>query len=441
MMKSYLTFDQLKPLVEANLKINKTAALMGEAGIGKSRFVEGLARTFKTKVFTLPVNQLADRSDLTGVRATQSENGTWRQEAFPHSIIMDAIEYAEAHPDEQPILFLDEFNRAPADITSSILSFETLRRVGTIDFPENLRFVVAGNDSGNVTSIDEASISRFAVYHVKPDLDTFMSIQTLNPFITDVLNQFPNDLMAEAFVEGSSSNNDNDDDDEDKESFEDIDSFFGSDENFTQVTRPRTISALSEWLTAMNIDKSGSDKEKESLATIMSDTTEGSQNQVSVLMAGIIAHVGHTSFAVNLYDKITTHYNSMLTATHTSNAPLLGNLRPEQDVVNKLSRANSVQDVEALIDSMSEESRQKTIVWLTEKANVTEINNNNAVTQFLANAPHKIKTLDQQSVKALMSMTTHDDKRSDASLTTLAKSGADSIKSYIATITHMIGIE
>lgn len=440
MMKSYLTFDQLKPLVEANLKINKTAALMGEAGIGKSRFVEGLARTFKTKVFTLPVNQLADRSDLTGVRATQSENGAWRQEAFPHSIIMDAIEYAEAHPDEQPILFLDEFNRAPADITSSILSFETLRRVGTIDFPENLRFVVAGNDSGNVTSIDEASISRFAVYHVKPDLDTFMSIQTLNPFITDVLNQSPNDLMAEAFVEGSSSSND-DDDDEDRESFEDIDTYFGSDENFTQITRPRTITALSEWLTAMNIDKSGSDKEKECLSAIMSDTTEGSQNQVSVLMAGIVAHVGHTSFAVNLYDKIATHYNSLLTATHTSNARLLDHLRPEQDVVNKLSRANTVQEVEALIEDMSEASRQKTIVWLTEKSNVTEINNNNAVTQFLSNAPHKIKSLDQQSVKALLSMTTHDDKRSDASLTILAKSGAASIQSYVATIAQLIDVE
>lgn len=401
-MKSPLTFAQVKPFVEADLRAGQTPALMGPAGIGKSSLTEGLERTFKTKVFTLPVNQLADRADLTGVRMTQSENGTWRQEAFPHSTIMEAIEYAADHPDENPILFLDEFNRASSDITSSILSFTTLRRIGTIDFPENLRFMVAGNDKGNVTTLDEASISRFAVYHVRPDLDTFLSIQTLNPFVTDVLTKHPEDLMATEAIEGSSQDTGGDDDDEDSDSeayaFSEFE--FLAEDTFTQVTRPRTITYVSEWLNNMGLDKSGSDKERETLGRLFSDLTESDES--NVLFAGIEAHVGNTTFAHHLFEEINTHFNTLLSATHVSNQPALKDLRPRQDIVNALSRALSVPEVEQLIDTMSEKERLDTLVWLTEISSTKEINNNQAVTAFMANAPHGISQFDNKAIQNLM---------------------------------------
>lgn len=400
-MKAALTFAQVKPFVEADLKAGQTPALMGPAGIGKSSLTEGLERSLKTKVFTLPVNQLADRADLTGVRMTQSENGTWRQEAFPHSTIMEAIEYAADHPGENPILFLDEFNRASSDITSSILSFTTLRRIGTIDFPDNLRFLVAGNDKGNVTSLDEASISRFAVYYVRPDLDTFLSIQTLNPFVTDVLTKHPEDLMAMEVIENSSKESDDDDDaDNDSEEYAFSQFEFMAEDTFTQVTRPRTITYVSEWLNNMGLDKTGSDKERELLGALFSDMTES--NESNVLFAAIEAHVGNTTFAHHLFDEINTHFNSMLSATHVSNQPVLKDIRPKQEIINKLSRSQNVPDVEQLIDTMSEKDRLETLVWLTEMASTKEVNNNQAVIAFMTSAPHHITQFDNKAIQNLM---------------------------------------
>lgn len=400
-MKAALTFAQVKPFVEADLKAGQTPALMGPAGIGKSSLTEGLERSLKTKVFTLPVNQLADRADLTGVRMTQSENGTWRQEAFPHSTIMEAIEYAAEYPDENPILFLDEFNRASSDITSSILSFTTLRRIGTIDFPENLRFLVAGNDKGNVTSLDEASISRFAIYHVRPDLDTFLSIQSLNPFVTAVLTKHPEDLMAMEVIENSSKESDDDDDaDSDSEEYAFSQFEFMAEDAFTQVTRPRTITSVSKWLNNMGLDKTGSDKERELLGSLFSDMTESDES--NVLFAAIEAHVGNTTFAHHLFEEINTHFNSMLSATHVSNQPVLNDIRPKQEIINQLSRAQNVPDVEQLIDNMSEKDRLDTLVWLTEMASTKEVNNNQAVTAFMTNAPHHITQFDNKAIQNLM---------------------------------------
>lgn len=422
-MKSALTFSQVQPFIEADLKAGQTPALMGPAGIGKSSLTEGLSRTFKTKVFTLPVNQLADRADLTGVRMVEYADGKYRQEAFPHSTIMEAIEYALDHQDENPILFLDEFNRASSDITSSILSFQTLRRIGTIDFPDNLRLLVAGNDKGNVTSLDEASITRFSVYHVRPDLDTFLSIQSLNPFITDVLTKHPEDLMAET-VSNSDQEPDGDDDDDGDESeayaFSDLE--FMADEAFTQKTRPRTISYTSDWLNNMGLDKSGSDQERELLGRLFSDMTEADDS--NVLFAGIEAHVGSTSFAHHLFDEINAHFNSMLSATHVSNQPVLKDLRPQQDIINTLSRAQNVPDVEQLIDTMSEKDRLNTLVWLTEMASTKEINNNQAVTAYMSNAPHHVTQFDNKAIQNLMKVLPDSTKVADAAVQAMLSSTA-----------------
>lgn len=429
-MTSALTFSQARPFIEATLIANQTPALMGEPGIGKSSLIEGLARTFKTKVFTLPVNQLGDRSDLTGVRLVQDEKtGNWKQKAFPHSTIMDSIEYALANPDEHPMLFMDEFNRATQDITSSILSFQTLRSIGDIAFPDNLRLIVAGNDKGNVTSIDQASISRFAVYRVRPDLDTFMSIQTLNPFVTDVLTKHPEDLMALKHVRNSVVTDDSADTaDDENEGFEMADFDFMSDDAFAQITCPRTISYVSDWLNIMGLDKSGSDKERELLGSMFTDMTESDED--NVLLAALEAHVGETTFASHLFDEIQAHFNSMLSATHVSSQPILNNLRPKQDVINKLSRTTTVQDVEALVTSMTEKERLTTLIWLTEAASTKEVNNNQAVASYMTNAPHQIAEFDNATIQNLMLVLPHTDRRATAAVKAMLDSSAPVIAKW-----------
>lgn len=438
-MKSALTFAQAKPFIEADLKSGQTPALMGEPGIGKSSLIADLSRTFKTKVFTLPVNQLADRADLTGVRMTQSENGKWRQEAFPHSTIMDAIEYAQDHPSEFPILFLDEFNRASSDITSSILSFQTLRRIGTIDFPDNLRLIVAGNDKGNVTSLDQASISRFAVYHVRPDLDTFLSIQTLNPFVLSVLTKYPEDLMAAEAMENTKKETDDSDEDENGESEEYAFSQFEfmAEDTFTQITRPRTITYVSEWLNNMGLDKSGSDQERELLTAMFTDLTEADES--NVLFAAIEAHVGNTTFAHHLFEEINEHFNSMLTATHVSNQPVLLSIRPKQDIINALSRAQNVPEIEQLIDTMDETACLNTLVWLTEITSTKEINNNQAVTAFMTTAPNAITQFDNKSIQNLMKVLPDSAKVSEFAVEAMLKSTAPVMNQWKGMIQSVMG--
>ena len=159
---------------------------------------------------------LADKADLTGARLVLNEStGEWSQKFFPHSVISQAIHYAENNPNEQPILFLDEINRTTSDVTSGTLTLVTLRRIGDKALPKNLRIIVAGNDKGNVTALDDASVSRFAIINVEPDAHTLIDVlgDNLHPWVKMVLKKHPETIFVknvddQQAVEGS------DDDDE-----------------------------------------------------------------------------------------------------------------------------------------------------------------------------------------------------------------------------------
>ena len=407
-----LTFEQLMPILYADLKAGLTPALLGEPGIGKSSLIEDLGLKLRTKVFTLPVNQLADRADLTGVRMTQSKDGLWQQEAFPHSIIMDSIHYARTHKNETPILFLDEFNRASAEITSAILSFQTLRQIGGIKFPDNLRLVVAGNDKGNVTSLDTASISRFSVYRVMPDINTFFAVQrNLNPFIAEVLKKNPEDLMADEIVNQEA---DIDAEDDDNIEFE----FEFDEDNFKQITRPRTITYLSNFMNAIGIDKSGSDKEKEILGTFIADGT---------LHATIAGHVGNTTFTKNLIDVLQEYYNESLLSAD-SNVAILDDIRPDITIINRLTNAQSTTEIDELIEELDKEVLLNTVVWLTE--NEKEINNVRSVTHFMDQAPYRIDDFDNKAIKNLIKILPSDSRVSRNAVDAMLNSQAPVIKRW-----------
>lgn len=392
-----LTFEQALPLIVTALKNNHTPALIGEAGIGKSSLVEDLARVLKTKVFTLPVNQLADPSDMTGVRTTQDEHGNWTQTFFPHFIITEAVQYALDNPDETPVLFLDEFNRASEGLTSTALSLQTLRRIGDTHLPDNLKIIIAGNDKGNIVSIDDATTTRFVLYHVKPDINTFMSIQTLNPFIKKVLEKNPNELLSD-LVDFSSLMNNGVTEEEDEGEFEFEDLEFGN-RGFTQLTVPRTITYLSEFLTSHGIDGSGSDQEKQILGELLIDT---GSNDATVLLIAMMGYTGETNFTWSVYQEIQEHFNQLLTGKNTS-APQLATIRPAQDYINKLARTSSSDEIEELIASFTNERKlAEMTIWLLEQESVKEVNNNQAVQFFVENALFKITTFNNTDIKNIM---------------------------------------
>lgn len=371
------TYTQLLPLVKADILAGNTPMLLGKPGIGKSSFTEALEKTMKTKVFTMPINQMADRADITGARIMKDEDtGRYKQAFFPHAIIDDAIEYAENNPKELVILFLDEINRASADITSTVLAFITTRMCGTMHFPENIRFVTAGNDKGNVVSLDDASLTRFIIYHVKPDIQTFLSVQKdLNPYIADTLTAHPEDLMGQEITEGS----DDSDPDPQGDAIEDF--LTDMEVGFRQMTVPRTITYLSNFLNEMGFDKSGSKEEMQMLQSLISETTMEDGAETNLLTSMLISHIGHTTLTMNLSNCIIEHYNNTLNAGGAGKVMKqspVEKYRPKQEFINKLHHASSASEVEEITNKLSDKEKNAAFLWMTSLDARVEVDNNKA---------------------------------------------------------------
>lgn len=352
----------LKTFVKHDLSTNSIPMLIGEPGIGKSSWVEDLAQELHTKAFTLACNQLADKSDLTGQRLVPTEytdsqgatHKTYVQVFYPHVVIQEAINYANNHPDQTPILFLDELNRTTPDVTSEALSIPTMRSIGNQHLPDNLRVITAGNDKGNVSSLDKASISRFVLYHVKPDTKTFLDLdQDLNPFIKTTLTKYPEDIFeleTPHVAQGNDPDDDDDNDDDNELNPDEIEAMLGGDQDLKQITTPRTISSLSRWLNSF----SNSD-----LLQLDQTPDPDSDKDLTILYTGIIAHVGDTIFAGHLVDTIDKSLVSASVA-QTPNATLK---KPKR--FDDLLEANTktITDIEQVIDQLPDSLRQDNLIY------------------------------------------------------------------------------
>lgn len=197
---------KLNPTFTAILKkcveVNVTPALYGLAGIGKSCVLKDLAKQLGTQCFSVTCNQLAGREDVTQPRIVKTTDKNGSEDFKSIFVVIDRIkeaaEYAATHTRETPILFLDEYNRVPADLTTGLMSLITERRAGSVEFPPNLRIVIAGNAVGNVASDDDAVVTRLVNFFVEPDVTTWFNApginSVLNPSIKDVI-MANNDLL------------------------------------------------------------------------------------------------------------------------------------------------------------------------------------------------------------------------------------------------------
>lgn len=292
------------------LEAGRVPALMGEPGIGKSSFVEDVARRTNTRCFTLPCNLLADKADLTGARLVLDEKtGIWSQKFFPHDTISQAIGYAKNNPNEQPILFLDEINRTTSDVTSGTLTLVTLRRIGNEDLPKNLRIIVAGNDKGNVTALDDASISRFAIINVAPDASTLIEIlgDNLHPWVKKVLEKHPETVFVKNTNEQIAVDGQDDGDDDATVSVFDL---FDGTEEIRPFATPRTIDGVSRYLNVLSFDKIVS------LMATPSVTRDG--RSISYLQEVIEGLTGNTSFTTLLMGIISDELSKGSTGTQNA---------------------------------------------------------------------------------------------------------------------------
>ena len=376
-----MKFNQtLSDIVRATIETGSIPMLLGEPGIGKSSWLIDLGQQMGTKVFVLACNQLADKADLTGARLVPDEAnpGEYKQAFFPHQVIADAITYATENPRETPLLFMDEINRTTPDVTSAALSIPTLRSIGSRKLPDNLRVVIAGNDKGNVTTLDDASISRFVLLSVTPDVHTFLTLDPeLNIWIKNVLTKHPNAIFGKSetlIIEG----------DDDEPEF--IDDYLDEGEEMNQLTTPRTISALSRFLNKCT---------HEQLLQYIGDTRTTPDGEISILQDIIQGYVGTTNFSAQLLVEILNGVTSQ--TNHQVNVMQV--VKPT--IYDEMKAQSTLDDLANFIENnMTDKEKAESVIYA-----LYEKEDNEAYLQTLSSLINKLPDF---ALKTLMQLSATD---------------------------------
>lgn len=348
--------DTLLAAIRLDLETDQVPALLGEPGIGKSSFVEGLARDMDTKAFVLACNQLADKADLTGARLVPTPDGkSYHQEFYPHAVVQQAIEYARDNPREWPLLFLDEVNRTTSDVTSAVLTMVTMRQLGKEKLPSNLRLMIAGNTKGNVTTLDDASLSRFSLYNVEPDANTLIAVlgDAINPYVKAVLTEHPH-LVFQKSRPAAFTMDDDDDDDTGTGQSAAFAELMDAGEEMRQLTAPRTIEGISRWLNAAD---------PVLLQEWMTTATMIGDRQSTILNELIEGHLGDTDFTTFLVAKIAEGFASGSGATAAAQLSA-----PKPQCYDSLKQVNSMTDLEDLLATLTEHEKSGSLYAMYEKA-------------------------------------------------------------------------
>lgn len=386
-----IPFTSATPVVRASILSDTVLILLGAPGIGKSSMVRNLSNDIDARVFPIQINQLADRSDLTGQRIDKETYTTPSGETversklsfFPHYTIQQAIDFAIEHPNKLSIIFLDEINRASSDITSAALSLSTERTIGGQKFPNNVRIVAAGNDEGNVVALDSASRTRFRFIKVAPDAETLLAnVENLNPFIKAVITEFPQlienygQLSNIISTDPGSANSDPDDEDESFELDFDMD-----EDGFSQMCVPRTIEYLSKYLNTAILNDSKSSASRASFIQHMETMPDGK----TLLQVVIEGSVGTNDFTNKLLDKMSEFYRDLLQTANTSQQSL--NNLPVFDKASFMQIASTGQiDLETqVIENLSADTRINILTALLLQQNVSQINDNSLVKRTINN--------------------------------------------------------
>jgi MoxR-like ATPase len=364
--------------------------LLGEAGIGKSSLIKNIAHNrYHSEAFVLSMNTMADRSDLTGVRLMPTADKTsYEQRAFPHETVMEAIAYAKKNPKKPVILFTDEFNRATDDITSATFQLITERRLGSVKLPNNIKIIAAGNDRGNVTAVDSASVSRLTVFHVVPDLETYLEVNPLlNSYLRDWLTKNPKMLVSIPVEEDEIIDDDDPDSSDDDD--EPVKLTVTSDEieQFSQITTPRTLTSLSNMLNKIGLDGSHTDKELGKFTEILEGSAFNEDtSKLDILVEGAI---GNTPAKESFIDYMQKSYDALTNiATNITGAAAFTDPTKELDIEKPvidnvkelIQNAKNTSDIETYAENANQNNPDlfgRLITWLMYRPNTKVVSDNN----------------------------------------------------------------
>ena len=142
-----------------------SALLMGPAGVGKTYSVKDMAKRLGAEVFVITAGQRP--SDYLGYRDAHGK--------YLASPMVEAIWYAQEHPDQLVVILYDELDMTPADVSGVLFSLFASRDLenlmtGKVNCPKNLALFAAMNTMGDGanddfagrTPVDKAMLDRFA---------------------------------------------------------------------------------------------------------------------------------------------------------------------------------------------------------------------------------------------------------------------------------------
>ncbi len=288
--------------------------LKGDVGIGKSSFMEKIAKSQGWGYFCLNCDQLYDRSDAMGQDKIRDANGrAIALTTYPHQIIKEAIDYANANQNSYALLFYDEYNRAPGDVICTLMSTITDRMLGTDKLPKNLKIVAAGNDTDNGTNnLPDAALNRFSFFACRADARLFLdhikkTFGSVQPDVENVLTAHP-DLIVSHLLNGSYGV----DSDSDSE-YIDVDDI-NDRTNLSAHTNPRTLFDLVSDLNKMS--------DADMFAELSVITVDRYGNDSNMLRDDIISTIGDTEFTIHLLATITNRLSTVQTNVSTFKAPV-----------------------------------------------------------------------------------------------------------------------
>lgn len=160
-----LSYKSLLKAVPVVLKAGNVPNIVGEAGIGKSALVAQVADDMNAKLFTTVVS-LSEKGDLsipvpplTSDSFVETKNfGKLADVQFGYShTLVSIITYAEAHPDQQVIWFLDEFNRGTQAVQSELMNLVLQRQINSLTLPDQVQIVIAENPDSTMAGFEDSN--------------------------------------------------------------------------------------------------------------------------------------------------------------------------------------------------------------------------------------------------------------------------------------------
>ncbi|MCH4123429.1 MAG: AAA family ATPase [Levilactobacillus sp.] len=219
-----LTYQACLQATEVVLASGAVPTIVGEAGIGKSALVAELAQRRQAKLFTTVVS-LVEKGDLvipvppltsdSFVQTAQYGSLADVQFGYSHTLVA-MVRYAEAHPDQEIIWFLDEFNRGTQAVQSELMNLVLQRQINTLTLPPQVHLILAENPDATmagfeqshygVTPGDAAIADRTTRLILQADTPTWLTWATatvdghprIDPLVTTYLRDHPDDLQVTA---------------------------------------------------------------------------------------------------------------------------------------------------------------------------------------------------------------------------------------------------